>query len=116
MVANKKFLTDYPYIAKEWNFQKNKTDIEIISYGSSRNIWWKCVKGHEWKATPYSRIVRNTKCPYCSNRKVNNENNLQKLFPLIAKEWHPTKNGILKPNLNVPMFQRPIIVIFHPAP
>ena len=72
MVANKKFLTDYPYIAKEWNFQKNKTDIEIISYGSSRNIWWKCKKGHEFLAVVANRHQRNKifKCPQC---KLNNK-------------------------------------------
>ena len=98
MLANKQFLIDYPEIAKEWNHQRNNVDINIITYGSTRDIWWKCSKGHEWRAKPHSRIVNKTNCPYCSNRKVNNENNLKKLFPLISNEWHPTKNGKLQPD------------------
>lgn len=27
------------------------------------------------------------------------KDSFEKLYPLIAKEWHPTKNGILKPNM-----------------
>ena len=38
-----------------------------------------------------------TGCPYCSGQKVSDENNLLFLFPKIASEWHPTKNGDLKP-------------------
>ena len=98
MVAIKKLLIDYQDIAREWNYQKNNIDINTISYGSTRNIWWKCLKGHEWKAHPYSRIVKNSNCPYCSNRRVNSENSLKELFPLISKEWHPIKNGKLKPD------------------
>jgi hypothetical protein len=94
----KKNLTDYKEISKEWNFEKNKLDIKIITRGSSRSIWWKCAKGHEWKASPYSRISKKTNCPFCSNRAVNSENNLNKLFPHIAKEWHPKKNGKLIPS------------------
>lgn len=30
------------------------------------------------------------------------KNSFETLYPLIAKEWHPTKNGILKPNMFKP--------------
>tara|TARA_E500000178_G_scaffold159203_1_gene159022 strand:+ start:558 stop:812 length:255 start_codon:yes stop_codon:yes gene_type:complete len=32
-------------------------------------------------------------------KKVLFENSLKNLFPNISKEWHPTKNGDLKPSL-----------------
>ena len=39
-------------------------------------------------------------CPYCSNQKIlPGYNDLQSKFPELAKEWHPTKNGTLKPNM-----------------
>ena len=37
-------------------------------------------------------------CPYCSNKRVCSDNALSVLFPKIANEWHPEKNGKLKPN------------------
>ena len=37
-------------------------------------------------------------CPHCSKMKVNKFNNLEYLNPELAKEWHPTKNGDLKPD------------------
>ena len=38
-----------------------------------------------------------TGCPFCSGRESTQENNLKRLFPKIAAEWHPTKNGDLRP-------------------
>ena len=38
-----------------------------------------------------------TGCPFCSGHRVSEDNNLKFLFQEIAKEWHPTKNGDLKP-------------------
>jgi hypothetical protein len=37
-------------------------------------------------------------CPYCAGKKVCEDNNLEFLYPDLAKEWHPTKNGMLKPS------------------
>jgi hypothetical protein len=37
-------------------------------------------------------------CPYCSNKKVNDENSLGTLNPKLSRQWHPTKNGYLQPN------------------
>lgn len=58
---------------------------------------WRCRKGHEWKVKVYSRSAGNG-CPYCYGRYATEDNCLAKLFPKIAREWHPTKNGNLIPN------------------
>ena len=68
-----------------------------ISYGSEKKVWWKCKEGHEWTATVNSRTMGHG-CPYCSGRMaVQGKNDLQTVYPNIAKEWHPLKNGELKP-------------------
>lgn len=36
-------------------------------------------------------------CPYCSGRLATEDNNLLIVNPMLAQEWHPTKNGDLKP-------------------
>lgn len=90
---------NYPELAKEWHPAKNgKLKPELVSYGSDKKVWWRCDKGHEWEAVISSR-VSGVGCPFCSgNRVIKGENDLLTLYPLIAAEWHPTKNGDLKPN------------------
>lgn len=38
----------------------------VISPGSSRRVWWRCAKGHEWQATVKTRVKVRTKCPRCA--------------------------------------------------
>ena len=60
--------------------------------GSNKKIWWICNKGHEWQAVIASRVSGNG-CPYCSGRKVGDDNNLAEQNPKLASQWHPVKNG-----------------------
>lgn len=61
-------------------------------------MWWICSNGHEYEQAIEKRTARNQSCPYCSGHKVlHGFNDFQTKFPEIAKEWHPTKNGDLKP-------------------
>lgn len=48
-------------------------------------------------------MVKGSQCLHCSNQKLlEGFNDLAKLKPSIASEWHPTKNGDLTPNLVTP--------------
>ena len=62
-------------------------------------MWWLCHSGHSFQATINHRTGKKqqTGCPQCSGRIASNENNLLKVFPIVAKEWHPEKNGELTP-------------------
>ena len=91
--------TVYPEIAKEWHPTKNGAlhPTDVIC-GSDKKVWWQCAKGHEWKTHIKSRTGRNCKCPICSNKQVlHGYNDLATIYPEIAKEWHPIKNGELQP-------------------
>ncbi len=99
----------YPELVKEWHPKKNKPlTPDNFSPHSAKEVWWKCKKAndHEWKASIQSRLNSRTKkkvsCPFCAGRKASKKNNLLKKYPAIAKEIHPTKNGILKPELIAP--------------
>lgn len=90
--------TQYPEIAKEWHPTKNGElkPIDILS-GSNKKIWWKGKCGHEWEARVCDR-VRGKGCGYCANRiLLPGFNDLQTKYPELAKEWHPSKNGNIKP-------------------
>lgn len=86
-------------LANEWHPTKNEglTPYDVLP-STKRKVWWKCPKGddHEYQSTINNR--KNGKgCPICSGHKVVNSTCLATLYPEIAKQWHPTKNGILTP-------------------
>jgi len=93
----KSLLNEHKELSKEWNYKKN-TPLrpENFPSGSNQKVWWKCTKGHEWDAGINDR-THGSGCPYCSGRRVGEDNNLKVKYPEVAKEFHPTKNGDLKP-------------------
>lgn len=86
-----------PVLTKEWHPTKNgNLKPDEVTAQSHKKVWWRCEKGHEWNAIIYSRIKRG--CPYCSGqREIKGLTDLSTVNPILAKEWHPTKNGELKP-------------------
>jgi len=86
-----------PELAKEWNYNKNgKLTSRDVTANTHKKAWWKCKKGHEWKAQISSRNSGNG-CPCCSGHKVCNDNCLATINPELAKEWNYNKNGKLTP-------------------
>jgi len=87
-----------PALAKEWHPIKN-TDLkpQNVTPSSEKKVWWICNKGHEWKAIIGNRHRLGVGCPYCSGNSVNIDNCLQTVNPILSKEWHPIKNGVLTP-------------------
>lgn len=54
---------------------------------TAKKMKWKCANGHSWLATIGSRNNMGVGCPKCSGRDViTGENDLQTLFPEVAKE------------------------------
>ena len=91
--------TENPELANEWHPTKNGalTPADVTS-ASSKIVWWLGKCGHEWDAAVGNRSINKTDCPYCSGRKVLvGFNDLPTTHPMLAKEWHPTKNGDLQP-------------------
>lgn len=100
--------TRYPNIAKEWNYKKNgQLKPNHVTFGSGKKVWWLCEKGHEWQAAINNRTSNNRGCPYCTGEKaLIGVDDLLTINPIIASEWHPTKNRDLlpqnfKPNSNI---------------
>ncbi len=91
-------LTVNPFVAKEWDYEKNDNlKPENFTANSNKRVWWKCSKGHEWLATIANRND-GYGCPYCSGRyAVKGEDDLLTVNPTLAKEWNYEKNGNLKP-------------------
>ena len=57
----------YPYLAKEWNYEKNQGKMpEDVTSKAGIKVWWKCEKGHEWQALISNRS-RGDGCPICNS-------------------------------------------------
>lgn len=92
--------TRYPEIAAKWNYQHNgNLKPSMVMPGSHKKVWWKGDCGHEWDM-PINSMVKNDSCPYCSGKRIlAGFNDLATVNPGLAAEWHPTKNGELRPTM-----------------
>lgn len=93
------FLTEYPELAKEWSNENNEgIKITNITPHSNKKYFWICPTcKKEYPASPNNR-TNGYNCPYCSHQKLSYENSLKAVYPELAKEWHPSKNGNLAPD------------------
>jgi hypothetical protein len=67
----------------------------LVPAGTPSKLWWKCEKGHEWRAAVSARAMDEQGCPYCSgNLVIKGENDLATLNPDLAQEWHFLKNTV----------------------
>ena len=91
-------------LLRQWHPMKNgELHPEDIAAHSHKKTWWICGKGHEWQADAQSRTLKKSGCPYCAGmRVIPGENDLCTLHPEVAKQWHPSKNGLLKPEEFMP--------------
>ena len=52
---NKKYLSRYPTLVKEFNYELNDFLPKDISYGSSKLVWWTCSEGHNYESSANTR-------------------------------------------------------------
>lgn len=90
-----------PKLAAEWHPTKNgELTPDMVVCRSQKRAWWRCENGHEWNRIIADRHREGTGCPTCNGRRLwAGQNDLATLYPKIAAEWHPTKNGNLTPDM-----------------
>jgi hypothetical protein len=83
-----------PELASQWHPERNGdvTPSDVTPFSHAKR-WWLCKYGHEWEATVNNRAQRGG-CPICAGRIPGS---LESHNPLLALEWHPTRNGNLTP-------------------
>ena len=85
---------EHPNLAKEWAPLKNPMFMhpKHLSVHSSEDITWKCGKcSFEFESSVKQRCAGEA-CPRCYPK----DGHWAALFPELAKEWHPLRNGDLK--------------------
>jgi putative zinc ribbon protein len=99
----------YPALARQWHPTKNgRFTPSMVTPGSSKRVWWRCRCGHAWQAVIATRALMGRNCPACAGKVATPTNSLAALHPAIARQWHPTKNGALRPHDVVPASHRPV--------
>lgn len=56
----------FPKLVKEWLTTKNDIAPDQVSYGSNKEVWWKCSCGHQWKASIANRTLLGSGCARCN--------------------------------------------------
>ena len=94
--------TLYPQVATKWDIERNIVSTREVFSRSNKKYWWRCPVAHDHEYdSSIDHVVRsfiktgNFSCPYCAGLKPSTTNNLETMFPEIAKEVHPIKNGKL---------------------
>ncbi len=98
----------FPLLAQEWHPVKNGdlTPWDVTAR-STKTVWWICENGHEWQASPDSRI-NGSGCPYCNGQLASKENSLAALNPALAAEWDHDANDTLTPEQVLPRSMRAV--------
>jgi len=94
-------LVKYPAIAKQWHPNKNgELRPDQVMPASHKRAWWQCESNpeHAWYAVISNRTMVDAGCPFCAGVLVDDTNSLASRYPQVAEEWHPTKNGELRPD------------------
>ena len=89
-----------PDLAAQWDGAKNGAlTPDQVTQSSNRVVWWTCGKGHNWQAAVSARTkTKRAACPVCAGGKaLPGVNDLATLRPDMARQWHPTLNGDLRP-------------------
>lgn len=91
----------FPDIANDWHPLLNAEGPETFAPFSRKKVWWTCPRSklHDYDALVQDRTGnKKVGCPYCSGVRVAPDTSLEHKFPNIAAEWHPNKNGTLRPS------------------
>lgn len=96
-------------LLKEWDAELNgDLTPQAVSHGSTREVWWRCQKGHSWKSAVYVRTAGKG-CPYCGGRRViPGFNDLASQNGALAAQWDAVKNAPLRPEEVTPGSHRKV--------
>lgn len=96
-VANSNCLaTLRPDIINYWSV-KNKITPYDVTCGSSKKVWWYCGVCDDEYPMVVNKKTSGRGCSICSGYYTTRKNSFGGLFPDIATQWHPSKNGELTP-------------------
>jgi hypothetical protein len=95
-----KTVADLPALVRQWHPRNSPLRPRDVPQSSKQRIWWRCRKGpdHEWQQRVRHRRDAAIRCPFCSGLRASVTNSVQAKAPELARQWHPKKNGSLRPS------------------
>src|SRR5579862_886751 len=104
VLPDESFFARFPGLAMEWHPSRNgELRPETLAVSSGKRAWWRCSTcTHDWVATVAQRTGDGTGCPACAGLAVMPGRSFADRFPELAAEWHPSKNGGLRPDRVAP--------------
>ena len=106
-MSEKLYIIDDILLMNEWDYEANQAlDPNKLTRGSNKIASWICSKcNHKWKTTIYHRATAGTgcrKCHYSKRQNISFNESIAYTNPETRKNWHPTKNHKLTPDLFKP--------------
>ena len=94
----------HPALAAQWHPDDNGdlSPTDVLG-GRSEPVAWLCPAGHAWATAPALRTRQASGCPYCEGNLPSHGNTLADTDPMLAVQWHPTRNPGLTPDQVTPM-------------
>ena len=96
MQGKNDLLSQFPEIAKEWDYKQNgQITPENIAVSDNRSMHWICSKcGYSWSARVADRTGKHQSgCPHCAGKvAVKGEDDFGTLYPWIASDWDGARN------------------------
>ena len=93
-----KMVADVPSLMRFWDKERNHEDPRLVRATSSATVHWRCDRYpdlHRWTGSLRNRAYNQGGCGYCSSNRLSATSSLATLYPDLAKELHPAKNGDL---------------------
>jgi len=102
---------NHPELLAELDPSRNRDlDPYAVAAGSQRTLWWRCERGHQWRASVNNR-ANGSGCPTCAadagalhlralaraQTQVSAERSLAVKHPELLTQLHATRNGDLHP-------------------
>ncbi|MDI1454253.1 zinc-ribbon domain-containing protein [Streptomyces sp. ATE26] len=80
----------HPELVERWDAAKNEPlTPNMLTPGSNHKVWFRCPQGHSYKQAVSQTVRRGVSCPYCTNKRVGQGNDLAANYPQLASRWHP---------------------------
>lgn len=108
MEKSKTIVAKNDELMKNWNHEKNAgLNPDELTVDFQGRAWWKCPDcGHEWMSQ-ISHRAKGHGCPNCHGKqhaetertKTVQEKDFAEKHPELVKDWHPTKNEGLLPEI-----------------
>lgn len=97
------------HLLQEWIPGRNlPLKPQSVFHDSGRKVWWRCERSHIYQAPVRARTI-GCGCPICAGKQIlPGQNDLASLYPHLAAQWHPAKNGSLTPSQVTPGSHRKV--------